>query len=131
MAKKKSDDTKGPGYDDTGYIGKGTFVRMTYRVAGLADNEQRERVREYLWQTFKRGIEAQMGEIGPRVEGSDVTYSFLTILTAQEASKTAELQVAIAKLLNRPAKMITVVMTHAPAPEAPEPVAGIDALAAA
>jgi hypothetical protein len=101
---KKSDD-KAPGYDATGYTG----------VAG------------YLWSTFKRGTEAQYREIGPRIEGRDVVYTFLTILKSDEAVKTAEVQTAIAKLLNKPAKMITVVMTHEPAPDAPPPLAGVDA----
>ena len=62
-------------------------------------------------------------------EGGDVLYTFLTILRDKdsEAGKTAEVQTSIAKALNKPAKMIAVVMTHEPAPDAPPPLAGVDA----
>ena len=125
---KKSDD-KAPGYDAIGYVGKSSFVLMTYRVAGLTDDEQRERAADWLWTTYKRGTDEQREQIGPRIEGGEVVYTFLTFLKDKETEggKTAEVQTGIAKALNRPAKMVTVVMTHEPAPDAPPPLAGVDA----
>lgn len=128
MARKSSDD-KAPGYDATGYTGTAGFVLMTYRVSGLTTEDQRIRVYDWLWDTFKRGTEEQFKTIGPRVEGQDVVYTFLTILRDKETEggKTAEVQTKIAALLNKPAKAITVTMTHDPAPATPEPVPGVDA----
>ena len=123
---KKNDDAK-PGYDATGYTGKAVFVLMTYRVSGITDDEQRELAAEWLWSAFRRGTDEHRDRIGPRIEGGDVLYTFLTILRDKdsEAGKTAEVQTSIAKALNKPAKMITVVMTHEPARATPPPLAGV------
>jgi hypothetical protein len=125
---RKSDD-KAPGYDATGYIGAAGYVLMTYRVSGLTTQDQRERAAAWLWTTFKRGTEEQRDQLGPRVEGDSVVYTFLTHLHGKEieGGKTAEVQTSIAKALNKPAKAITVEMTHEPAPTAPPPLAGVDA----
>ena len=125
---KKTDEAK-PGYDATGYRGTATMVKMTYRIAGLLDSEARERAADHLWATMKKGTEAQRDQIGPRIEGNDVVYSFLTFYhgAESEGGRTAEIQTAIAKAVNKPAKMIAVVMSHEPAPPLPEPVEGIDA----
>lgn len=123
---KKSDD-KAPGYDATGYRGAAPMVKMTYRIGGLADNEQRQKVIDHLWSIYKRGTDAQRATIGPRCDGADVTYTFLTFLGAAEEAKTADLKVELGNLLNRPAKLLQIAMTHEPAPEAPPPLAGVDA----
>ena len=125
---KKTDDQK-PGYDATGYRGTAVMVKMTYRVAGLVDDEARTRACDHLWHAAKSGLPEQRNAIGPRVEGNDVVYSFLTFYhgAESEGGKTAEVQTAIAKAVNKPAKMIAVVMTHEPAPTLPDPVEGIDA----
>lgn len=125
MAPKKAEKTEAkPGYDATGFTPRNADVLMTYTVSGLDDPKA---VAEYLWGIMRKGLDTQIGDIGPVIDGSMVVYTFFTVYRGaeQEGAKQAEILLGIKNGCKEDRARVK--MTHIDAPTLPPAIPGIDA----
>lgn len=132
MARKSAIQPKkgqGPGYSDEGFTPRGADCVITYRVSGLAgDDEAQELACGVLWAKMRKGLSASTqahgtheATAGPKIDGAgDVVYSLYTVWRGE-----AEEEGFRFNLQERTGGVVA--MSKAPVPAAPTPIPGIDA----